>query len=79
MKYGKFKTKTVIFDAGHNPHGVEFLLNQLRKFLKYNKRYTDVVAVFSMLADKDIASVTDFRLHIASFDKNQRTSFSTYC
>ncbi|MBC9229393.1 bifunctional tetrahydrofolate synthase/dihydrofolate synthase [bacterium SPL81] len=51
--------KTVIFDAGHNPHGVEFLLNQLRKFLKYNKQYTDVVAVFSMLADKDISSVTD--------------------
>jgi dihydrofolate synthase/folylpolyglutamate synthase len=22
--------KTVIFDAGHNPHGVEFLLKQLR-------------------------------------------------
>ncbi|MDR7015705.1 bifunctional tetrahydrofolate synthase/dihydrofolate synthase [Acinetobacter sp. 3657] len=51
--------KTVVFDAGHNPHGVEFLLKQLRKFLKYNKQYTEVVAVFSMLADKDIASVTD--------------------
>ena len=55
----QIKDKTVIFDAGHNPHGVEFLLNQLRKFLKYNKQYTEVVAVFSMLADKDIASVTD--------------------
>ena len=55
----QIQDKTVIFDAGHNPHGVEFLLNQLRKFLKYNKQYTDVVAVFSMLADKDIASVTD--------------------
>lgn len=51
--------KTVVFDAGHNPHGVEFLLKQLRKLLKYNKQYTEVVAVFSMLADKDIASVTD--------------------
>ncbi|WP_150115747.1 bifunctional tetrahydrofolate synthase/dihydrofolate synthase [Acinetobacter sp. TGL-Y2] len=49
--------KTVIFDAGHNPHGVEFLLKQLRKFLEYNKQYTEVVAVFSMLADKDINSV----------------------
>ena len=55
----QIQDKTVIFDAGHNPHGVEFLLNQLRKFLKYNKQYTEVVAVFSMLADKDIASVTD--------------------
>ena len=49
--------KVVIFDAGHNPHGVEFLLKQLRKFLEYNKQYTEVVAVFSMLADKDINSV----------------------
>jgi len=55
----QIQDKTVIFDAGHNAHGVEFLLKQLRKFLKYNKQYTDVVAVFSMLADKDIASVTD--------------------
>ena len=49
--------KTVIFDAGHNPHGVDFLLKQLRKFLEYNKQYTEVVGVFSMLADKDINSV----------------------
>ena len=49
--------KTVIFDAGHNPHGVDFLLKQLRKFLEYNKQYTEVVSVFSMLADKDINSV----------------------
>lgn len=51
--------KTVIFDAGHNPHGVDFLLNQLRKFLEYNKQYTEVISVFSMLADKDINSVTE--------------------
>ena len=51
--------KTIIFDAGHNPHGVEFLLKQLRNFLEYNKQYTEVVAVFSMLADKDIKSVVD--------------------
>ncbi|RKG32471.1 bifunctional tetrahydrofolate synthase/dihydrofolate synthase [Acinetobacter tianfuensis] len=49
--------KTVIFDAGHNPHGVEFLLKQLRNYLQYNKQYTEVVGVFSMLADKDIKSV----------------------
>ncbi len=51
--------KTVIFDAGHNPHGVEFLLNQLRNFLNYNKQYTEVISVFSMLADKDINSVVE--------------------
>ncbi|OTG63161.1 bifunctional tetrahydrofolate synthase/dihydrofolate synthase [Acinetobacter silvestris] len=49
--------QTVIFDAGHNPHGVDFLLKQLRKFLEYNKQYTEVVAVFSMLVDKDINTV----------------------
>ena len=51
--------KTVIFDAGHNPHGVEFLLKQLRIFLNYNTQYTEVVGVFSMLADKDINSVVE--------------------
>ncbi|MEJ2900539.1 bifunctional tetrahydrofolate synthase/dihydrofolate synthase [Acinetobacter sp. NS-4] len=55
----QIQDKTVIFDAGHNPHGVEFLLNQLRKFLEYNKQYTEVISVFSMLADKDISSVVD--------------------
>ena len=49
--------KTVIFDAGHNRHGVDFLLKQLRKFLEYNKQYTEVVSIFSMLSDKDINSV----------------------
>ncbi|WP_180116374.1 bifunctional tetrahydrofolate synthase/dihydrofolate synthase [Acinetobacter sp. YH12140] len=51
--------KTVIFDAGHNPHGVEFLLKQLRNFLQYNKQYTEVISVFSMLTDKDINSVVN--------------------
>lgn len=70
----KIAEKTVIFDAGHNPHGVEFLLKQLRKFLEYNKQYTEVVAVFSMLADKDINSVvkllknTVFKWKIAAMD-----------
>lgn len=53
----KTQDKTVIFDAGHNPHGVEFLLKQLRKFMEYNKQYTEVVTVFSMLTDKDIETV----------------------
>ena len=51
--------KTIIFDAGHNAHGVEFLLKQLRNFLEYHKQYSEVVAVFSMLADKDIKAVVD--------------------
>ena len=56
-KFTKTQEKTVIFDAGHNPHGVDFLLKQLRKFLEYNKQYTEVITVFSMLSDKDIDSV----------------------
>ncbi|WP_374664598.1 bifunctional tetrahydrofolate synthase/dihydrofolate synthase [Acinetobacter sp.] len=55
----KIAEKTVIFDAGHNPHGVDFLLKQLRKFLEYNKQYTEVISVFSMLSDKDINSVAN--------------------
>ncbi|WOE30468.1 MULTISPECIES: bifunctional tetrahydrofolate synthase/dihydrofolate synthase [unclassified Acinetobacter] len=51
--------KTVIFDAGHNPHGVDFLLNQLLNYLKHHKHYTEVVSVFSMLTDKDISSVVN--------------------
>ena len=51
--------KTVILDAGHNPHGVAFLLKQLKQFLKLHPQYTEIVAVFSMLADKDINSVTE--------------------
>ena len=53
----QIKNKTVIFDAGHNPHGVEFLLKQLKNHLNYNKQFTEVVSVFSMLTDKDINSV----------------------
>ncbi|WP_441374945.1 bifunctional tetrahydrofolate synthase/dihydrofolate synthase [Acinetobacter lwoffii] len=53
----QIQNKTVIFDAGHNPHGVEFLLKQLRDYLNYNEKYNEVICVFSMLADKDINSV----------------------
>jgi len=55
----KLQDRTIILDAGHNPHGVEFLLKQLRKFLEYNKQYTEIITVFSMLADKDIETVVD--------------------
>ncbi len=53
----KIANKTIIFDAGHNPHGVEFLLKQLQVFLQQYSQYTEVISVFSMLADKDIQSV----------------------
>ena len=58
--------KTVIFDAGHNPHGVEFLLKQLKQYRVHHPQYTEVVSVFSMLTDKDIQSVTELlKDHIA--------------
>lgn len=51
------ENQTVIFDAGHNPHGVEFLLRQLEQYLNHHPETPEVVCVFSMLADKDINSV----------------------
>lgn len=51
------QNKAVIFDAGHNPHGVEFLLRELHKFLQSHVQYKEVIAVFSMLSDKDISQV----------------------
>ena len=51
--------KTVIFDAGHNPHGIEFLLRQLKAYMAQHSQFTEVMAVFSMLADKDINSVAE--------------------
>lgn len=51
--------KIVIFDAGHNPHGIAFLRKQLKQFLLKNSQYKEVVAVFSMLVDKDIQQVVD--------------------
>ena len=51
----QIQNKTVIFDAGHNPHGVAFLLNQLRNYPKIQSNSTlKSVSVFSMLADKDV-------------------------
>lgn len=62
----QIQSKTVIFDAGHNPHGVEFLLKQLKQYRLHHPQYREVVAVFSMLTDKDIQSVTNLlKDHIA--------------
>ncbi|MFT4020694.1 MAG: bifunctional tetrahydrofolate synthase/dihydrofolate synthase [Acinetobacter sp.] len=64
----QIQNKTVIFDAGHNPHGVEFLLKQLHKFMQCNKQYTEVVAVFSMLADKDVNAVANLlQTHVSEW------------
>lgn len=55
----KKNNQTIIFDAGHNAHGVVFLIQQLNEFLSKNSQYTEVLAVFSMLADKDIKQVVE--------------------
>lgn len=66
--------KTVIFDAGHNPHGMQFLTQQLRQFLAYNSHVKAVTAVFSMLVDKDIEQVVEIlkpaikNWHVAPLD-----------
>lgn len=72
--------KTVIFDAGHNPHGIEFLVKQLRQYRKNHPQCTEIVTVFSMLNDKDIQGVVE-RLspivehwHVASLDNHRATS-----
>lgn len=52
--------KTIIFDAGHNGHGVLFLLKQLKQYLHANPQYTEIITVFSMLADKDIDQVVEY-------------------
>lgn len=51
--------KIVIFDAGHNPHGIAFLRKQLHNFLIKNQQYQEIVVVFSMLVDKDIQAVVN--------------------
>lgn len=51
--------KTVIFDAGHNPHGIEFLIEQIRQYQHQNPHYREVNVVFSMLNDKDIQGVVE--------------------
>lgn len=64
----EIQNKTVIFDAGHNAHGVEFLLKQLHQFLQYHPQHQEVVTVFSMLSDKDIGSVVNLlKDHVQSW------------
>lgn len=50
------KPVTQIFDVAHNPAAAKFLSNQLEKDQKYNK----TIAVFSMLADKDIVKTVSY-------------------
>ncbi|MBF7682354.1 bifunctional tetrahydrofolate synthase/dihydrofolate synthase [Acinetobacter sp. B5B] len=60
--------KQIILDAGHNAHGVAFLLQQLQVFLCQNAQYTEVICVFSMLVDKDIEAVTtQLKSHIKAW------------
>jgi len=49
----KYKPVIQIFDVAHNPAGVNFLKDNVNKFLQNNKIKT-IRAVFSMLKDKDI-------------------------
>lgn len=51
--------KTIIFDAGHNPHGIDFLIKQIDNDLKHNISCNKMIVVFSMLMDKDIQTVVN--------------------
>ncbi len=51
-----YQGQRLIADVAHNPHGVNFLLQQLADYRK--KHVTrHIHAIFSMLGDKDIATV----------------------
>ena len=52
-----YQGKSVILDVAHNPHGIEFLHQQLNNYLKLHPEITEIHAVFSMLDDKDIEGV----------------------
>lgn len=59
---GRFEQRTfqgqqLILDVAHNPHGAEFLTQQLTRYLQLHPEITQVNAVFSMLDDKDIVGV----------------------
>ncbi|MFC3903565.1 dihydrofolate synthase / folylpolyglutamate synthase [Acinetobacter marinus] len=59
---GRFEQRTfqgqqLILDVAHNPHGAEFLTQQLTRYLQLHPEITQVNAVFSMLDDKDIIGV----------------------
>lgn len=47
----------IILDVAHNPHGIEFLHQQLKNYLILHPEITEIHAVFSMLDDKDIEGV----------------------
>ncbi len=53
------QTRVFILDVAHNTHGAQFLYDQLQQFLanQSEAQPKQVHAVFSMLADKDAASV----------------------
>lgn len=53
----QFKHQKLILDVAHNPHGVEFLKQQLKHYLAMHPEISQVNAVFSMLEDKDIEQV----------------------
>ncbi len=52
-----YQNRHVVLDVAHNPHGVEFLKQQLERYLQLHPEITQVNAVFSMLDDKDIQGV----------------------
>lgn len=45
----------VMLDVGHNPHAARYLAAQLESYKAQNK-YNNIIAVTSMLADKDISN-----------------------
>lgn len=53
-----YRGRQVILDVAHNAHGANFLKQQLQQYLQQNPQFQRVIAVFSMLGDKDIAEVT---------------------
>jgi dihydrofolate synthase/folylpolyglutamate synthase len=61
---GRFEQRRIaghhlILDVAHNPHGVDFLKQQLMRYLQLHPEIRQVNAVFSMLADKDIDGVVE--------------------
>lgn len=76
-----FHGKRLIADVAHNPHGVNFLLEQL---FAYRKKHVtrQIHAIFSMLADKDIAAVVDMargvidHWHVAVLDVPRAASLT---
>lgn len=61
-----FRQRTIILDAAHNTHGVNFLLQQLQHFQQQQPQIGKIHLVFSMLADKDIAGVATLLQPIVS-------------